>query len=146
MTYQKRFEKLAQDERQLISERLITAVTGYLELLISPVVARRIICAILIVAGAHSKVVTQLTGLHERSIRDLKYQLVSGDIDGIFEVKAGRGRKSQISSIEKQIVEEVENGSYQTLQQIVDMVQEKFGIKTSTSAIHRLLKKTRSES
>ena len=105
---------------------------------------RRIISAILIIAGVHSTGITQLTGLCERSIRDLKNQIAAGDTDSLFETRSGRGRKSKFKDVESQIVEGIERGSYQTLQQIADMVQEKFGINASIMAVSRFLKKTKS--
>lgn len=54
--------------------------------------------------------------------------------------------KSKFKDVESQIVEEIERGNYQTLQQIADMVQEKFGINASIMAVSRFLKKTKSAS
>ena len=48
MEKQKRFSSLPQEERQLISLKVIKAISSYLQLFISPVIARRIISAILI--------------------------------------------------------------------------------------------------
>lgn len=102
-----------------------------MQLFISPVIARRIISALLIIAGVRSANITQLTGLCERSIRNLKKQLVAGDTDSLFDVKGGRGRKSKFKDVESQIVEEIEKGNYQSLQQIADMICEKFGLNAS---------------
>ncbi len=146
MKTEKHFDKLPQEERQLISLKITKAIYGYLQLFLSPIIARRIISAILIIAGVRSTDITQLTGLCERSIRDLKNQIAAGDIDSLFETKSGRGRKSKFRDVESRIVEEIEKGNYQTLQQIADMVQEKFGINASIMAISRLLKKTGSAS
>jgi len=144
MSYNKRFEKLTNEERQLISLNTTKAIYSFLQLFISPVIARRIISALLLVAGTRSADITRLTGLCERSVRDLKNQLVAGNTDSLFETKSGRGRKSKLKDVESQIIEEIESGNYQTLQQIADMIQEKFDIKTSIMAVSRLLKKTRS--
>jgi len=146
MSYNKRFEKLTNEERQLISLNTTKAIYSFLQLFISPVIARRIISALLLVAGTRSADITRLTGLCERSVRDLKNQLVAGNTDSLFETKSGRGRKSKLKDVESQIIEEIESGNYQTLQQIADMIQEKFDIKTSIMAVSRLLKKTRSAS
>ena len=146
MSYNKRFDKLSQEERHLISLNTTKAIYSFLQLFVSPVIARRIISALLLIAGVRSSDITKLTGLCERSIRELKNQLVSGDTDSLFEAKEGRGRKSKFSDVESQIVEEIERGNYQTLQQIVDMIQEKFNIKTSIMSVSRLLKKTKSAS
>ena len=144
MGNQKHFAKLSPEDRQLIALRIVKAISSYLQLFISPVVVRRIISALLIVAGIHSTDITDLTGLSERGIRDLKNQLLDDNIDSLFEIKSGRGRKSKLKDIEKQIIEETEKGNYQTLQQIADMVKEKYGISVSIMAISRLLKKTKS--
>ena len=146
MSYNKRFEKLSSEDRQLISLNTTKAICSFLQLFISPVIARRIVSAILLIAGVRSADITKLTGLCERSIRELKNQLIAGDTDSLFETKDGRGRKSKFKDVESQIIEEIEHGNYQTLQQIADMIQEKFHIKTSIMAVSRLLKKTKSAS
>lgn len=146
MEKQKRFSSLPQEERQLISSKVIKAISSYLQLFISPVIARRIISAILIIAGVRNPKITELTGLSERGICDLKNQLMSDDVDNLFEIKAGRGRKSKIKDVESQIVDEIEKGNYQTLQQIADMIQDKFEIKVSLMSVSRLVKKTKSAS
>jgi len=144
MEKQRRFSSLPQEERQLISLKVIKAINSYLQLFISPVIARRIVSAILIIAGVRNPKITELTGLSERGIFDLKNQLMSDDVDNLFEIKAGRGRKSKIKDVESQIVEEIEKGNYQTLQQIADMIHEKFEINVSLMSVSRLVKKTKS--
>lgn len=142
----RRFSKLTIDERQSISLKVAKAISSYLQLFISPVIARRIISAILIIAGARNAYITELTGLSERGIRDLKTQMANSDANSLFEVKSGRGRKSKVANVESQILEEIESGNYQTLQQIADMIHEKFNIKVSIMSVNRLLKKTESAS
>ena len=144
MKQKKRFSSLSQDERQFISLNAVKAISSYLQLFISPVIARRIISTILIIAGVRNANITELTGLSERGITDLKNMLMDEDTDSLFEIKSGRGRRSKLKDIEFQIVEEIEKGNYQTLQQIADMIQEKFEIRVSIMAVSRLLKKTKS--
>ena len=146
MGKQKRFGSLPEDERQFISLNVVKAISMYLQLFISPVITRRIISALLIIAGAHNAIITELTGLSERGVRDLKSQLMNNTPESLFEIKAGRGRKSKVKDVESQIIEEIEKGNYQTLQQIADMIQEKHQINVSIMAVSRLLKKTRSAS
>lgn len=146
MAKQIHFNKMPDDERQLITLKIVDSICSFLQLFISPVIARRLISAILIIAGVRSSKITRLTGLCERSVRNLKNQLVTGNTDGLFEVNGGRGRKSKFKDIESQIVEEIEKGNYQTLQQIADMVNDKFDINVSIMAVSRLLKKTKSAS
>lgn len=141
----KRFSKLTQEERRLISLKIVKAISSYLQLFISPIIVRRIISAILIISGAHNAYITELTGLSERGIRDLKNQMVNSDANSLFEIKSGRGRKSKVKDVESQIIAEIENGNYQTLQQIADMIHEKFDINVSIMAVSRLLKKRNSQ-
>ena len=124
MEQRKHFSKLNAEEQQAISLKVVKAISSYLQLFISPIIVRRIISVLLIIAGVHSDGITELT----------------------FEVKSGRGRKSKIKDVEAQIIEEIEKGNYQTQQQIADMIHEKFGISVSIMAVSRLLKKTRSAS
>ena len=146
MKKQERFSSLSHDERQLISIKLIKAISLYLQLFISPIIARRIISALFVIAGVGNPAITELTGLSERGLCDLKRRLRDGGIDGLFEIKGGRGRKSKVKDVESQIIGEIEKGNYQTLRQIADMIQEKFGICVSTMAVSRLLKKKKSAS
>ena len=146
MAKQIHFRTMPENERQLITLKIVDTISSFLQLFVSPVIARRLISAILIIGGARSGEVTRLTGLCERSVRSLKNQLVSGNTDGLFDVSSGRGRKPKFKDIEAQIVEEIEKGNYQTLQQIADMIHEKFGVKVSIMAVSRLLKKTKSVS
>ena len=146
METNKRFSKLTPEERQSISLRIVKSIYSYLQLFISPVIARRIISAILIIAGTRNARITELTGLSERGIRDLKNQLAADDTNTLFEIRSGRGRKSKVEDVESQIIDEIEKGNYQTLQQIADMIHEKFDINVSIMAVSRLLKKTKSAS
>ena len=146
MAKQIHFRTMPENERQLITLKIVDTISSFLQLFVSPIIARRLISAILIIGGARSGEVTRLTGLCERSVRNLKNQLVTGNTDGLFDVSSGRGRKSKFKDIEAQIIEEIEKGNYQTLQQIADMVYEKFGVKVSIMAVSRLLKKTKSVS
>jgi transposase len=56
----------------------------------------------------------------------------------------GGGRKGKLVDIEQAIIDEIAAGNYYSRQQIVDMIEEKFGIRASQSAVDRLLKKTAS--
>lgn len=58
MKKQKRFSSLPQEEVQLISIKVVKAISAYLQLFISPVITRRIISAILIIAGIRNPKIT----------------------------------------------------------------------------------------
>ena len=72
MDKKKQYRSLTNNERQYISLKVIKAISSYLQLFISPIIARRIISAILIIAGVRNASITELTGLSERGISDLK--------------------------------------------------------------------------
>ena len=61
-------------------------------------------------------------------------------------IKKGSGRKSRTADVESQIFEELERSNYHTRQQVADMIEEKFHIKISVSAVGKLLKKGASKS
>ena len=107
MAKQIHFRTMPENERQLITLKIVDTISSFLQLFVSPVIARRLISAILIIGGARSGEVTRLTGLCERSVRNLKNQLVTGNTDGLFDVSSGRGRKSKFKDIEAQIIEEL---------------------------------------
>ena len=54
---------------------------------------------------------------------------------GLLVIQKGSGRKSKCAGIEEAIVEELETNNYHTRQQIADMIEEKFQVKLSCSAV-----------
>ena len=141
MEENRNLKKLTQEERQSISLKMISEILNFLQLFVPVTLAKRIISIIMILAGANTKTITQLTGSCERSIRIWKNQIANGDTENLLKIGCGRGRASKFSDIEPQVLEELEKSNYQTLQQIADMVHEKFGVDVSIMAVSRLLKK-----
>lgn len=119
----------------------IKKVMSFLCLFISETLVKRLVSMILISVGIPNAQITELTGYCDRSVRGLRKELSNGVSDKMFHVGGGGG-KSKLEGIEGAIIKEITDNVYQSQQQIVDMVEAKFGIKTSTSAIQRLLKKT----
>lgn len=101
---------------------------------------------ILIAAGVPDERVTGLTGLCDRSVRALRKALREGDPAQLLSIKRGSGRKSRTADVEAQIFEELERNNYRTRQQVADMIEERFHIKLSVSAVGKLLKKGASKS
>lgn len=120
--------------------QIIKKIISFLQLFMCETLARRIVSMVLIAARAPNNRVTELTGMCDKSVRTLKKVIETGEIAYLFHVGGG-GRQSKLIDVEKAIIEEVHNNNYHSQQQIADMVQEKFGIKASVSAIRRLLKK-----
>ena len=119
-------------------------VLGFLQMLMNETLAKRITSMILIAAGIPDTRVTELTGLSDRSVRSLRKRLENGDTDNIFLVRSGGNVKSKLADIEEAIITEIETGNYSNRQQIIDMIYEKHGIKTSLTALSKLLKKKES--
>ena len=120
---------------------ILNRIMGFLQLFMCETLVKRIMSLILIAVGVPNSRITELTGLCDRSIRTLKKEIETGDMDNLFDVDGG-GRKSKLQDYEGAIVEEIEKNNYHSRQQIADMILEKYGIKVSLPAIGRLLKKT----
>jgi transposase len=98
----------------------------------------------LIAVGIPNNQITSLTGLCDKSVRTLKKEMLTGEVEALFHVGGGGGQ-GKLANVESAIIEEIEHNEYHTRQQIADMVLEKFGIKVSRETIRRLLKKTASD-
>ena len=119
----------------------ITKVIAFLRLFMPETLAKRIICIVLLAVGIASGEVADITGFCEKTVKSINKKMNADNFDSLFSISGG-GRKSKLTNIEKAIVEEVEQGEYHSKQQVVDMIQEKHGLKTSLAAVGRLLKKT----
>ena len=115
--------------------RIIQGVISFLSLFLPVTLAKRAAAMILIVAGVPDGRVTELTGVRNRSVRSLKKSLREKDPAQLLSIKRGSGRKSRTSGVEERIFEELEKGNYHTRQQVADMIEEKFHIKISVSAV-----------
>jgi transposase len=131
-------------KKPIDARKILELILNFMQMLMTETLAKRIVSMVLITAGVPDSRVTELTGLSDRSVRSLRKRLEEGDTEGIFFVRSGGNVKGKLSDYEAAIVEEIENGNYTSRQQIVDMVYEKHGIKTSITAISKLLKKTAS--
>jgi transposase len=119
---------------------IITVVIKLLSELINKTVAMRIVCVVLFVADLPHNRIKEVVGLSLRTIGTLKKAALAGDIKSLFQLNA-RGMTSNLADIETEILEKVSKNNYFSIQEIVDMIEEEFGIKTSLSAVKRLLKK-----
>lgn len=119
----------------------IKAVISFLQLFIPATTARKLVCFILIAAGMPVSRIAGLVGLSDRSVQSAGRAVRDGSISSVLVRKKASGRKSKTADVEAQILAELENGNYHTRQQIADMIEEKFQITISLSAVGRLLKK-----
>jgi transposase len=104
--------------------------------------AIRVVSVVLIAIGVTNARITEITGMSDRSIWRLKDTMTKGNLDELFTTGYGIGRPGKAKGIESEIAEELEKNNYHTRQQVADMIQEKFGISMSVSAVGKLLKKT----
>lgn len=132
------------DDQNGNRSKLIKEIICFLQLFIPPVLAKRITSVLLLLAGVPHERVSEWTGSCDRSVRQWKKQISTGDTDKLLMIGTGAGRKSKFVDIEDQVLEEINTGNYHTQQQIADMVKEKFNVQVSLMAVSRLLKKTAS--
>jgi len=125
-----------------MAEEVITKTMKFLKIFMTETLVKRIVSMILLSVGIPPKRVTELTGLCDRSVRALKKELETGQIESLFHVGGG-GRKSKLKDVESAVIEEIEKNDYHSRQQIADMILEKHGIKVSLPVIGKLLKKTK---
>ena len=140
----KKTEKVTEQNEEGV--RIIQSVIHFLNLFLPVTLAKRAAAMILIAAGVSDERVTGLTGLCDRSVRALRKALREGEPLQLLSIKKGSGRKSRTADVESQIFEELEKNNYHTRQQVADMIEEKFHIKISVSAVGKLLKKGASKS
>ena len=120
------------------------SIIQFLQMFMTETLAKRIVSMVLVAVGIPNARIAEATGLCDRSLWTLRKAMNSGDIDGLFVAGRGSGRARKAKGFEDAIVEELEKNNYHTRQQVADMIQEKFGIRLSVSAVGRLLKKTAS--
>ena len=124
---------------------LITnAIVQFLRIFMTETLAKRVVGLALIAVGIQHERIVELSGMSDRSIWNLKRAVNTGEMDSLFAIKRRSGRPGKAKGIESAIAEELEKNNYHTRQQVADMIQDKFGISMSVSAIGKLLKKTAS--
>jgi transposase len=119
---------------------IIYNIYSYLGLSISLTRAKQVVCLILIATGLKTSEIIALSGLSERTVRQLKRDVVAERMTDYFETKS-RGRKSMLYHVEKDIVNNILDNNYVTRQEIADMIKNNYDITCSVWTVGRLLKK-----
>ena len=122
------------------SESNISKVLGFLSILMSITIAKRIVCIILLSIGITVEETARISGFCEKTVKSINQKVESNDIDVLF-VIGGGGRKGILSGLEKEIVDEVNQNTYHTRQQVADMIFNKYRLKVSPQTVGKLLKK-----
>lgn len=138
--------KNAKGQQTTGNDAIIKKVIEFLQILMPLTLAKRLVAVILLAAGVSVPRVTELTGLCDRSTRGLLKAMGEEDVRSLLTIKRGSGRKSKTCGLEREILQEIEKNNYHTRQQIADMIQEKFHVQVSVTAVGRLLKKRCQES
>jgi len=119
-------------------------MVDFLRVYMCGTLAKRIMCIILFLAGLQIDHISQLTGLGQKSVKNLCNEITHKELKEVLKVSGG-GRKSKLADIESQVVKDINEGDFHTRQQIADMVFEKYGVRVSLPVIGRLLKKMASD-
>jgi len=129
----------------LAAGQIISRIIAFLRIFVAETVARRIASTVLLAVGLPDTQVTELTGMSERSVRDLRKKLRDGaSDDDLFKASGGSGRGRKLKEVEQFIAEKIKGNDYHTHQEIADMIYEEHGIKVHRSTVLRMLKKTAS--
>lgn len=122
----------------------VSATREFFESMMPETISKRVASTLLIAAGLGNEDITRLTGLCIRSVRALRKQMEEQEATSdIFVIKPGSGRRRKTAGIEEEIFLELDKGGYNTNQQVVDMLGEKFGIKASVNLASRLVRRWR---
>ncbi|MDR1688981.1 MAG: hypothetical protein LBS21_10280 [Clostridiales bacterium] len=122
-------------------KKVIERVIKFLTMFMPVTLATRVVCVIMLSSGVSKERTAELTGFCDKTVRKIQKNLNEENMDDIFVINGG-GRKSKISDVEKEIIEEIDSNQYHSRQQIADMILEKFGIKLCVRAVGNFLKKT----
>ena len=131
----------SEQQMHLSTRIIISAVLMFLQVFMSRTLARRVIALILMMTYPSNSLITELTGMCDKSVRTLKKAVEDGEVESLFMAYEGTDRKSKLSNVEGDIVEEIERNNYHTRRQIADMIQTKFKINVSEATVGRFLKK-----
>ena len=123
---------------------IVKKIIDFLQVFMPITLAKRVVAMILLCAGLPTSHIAELSGLCDRSVRNLLTSMETDNTENLLSIKRGSGLKRKTSGLEEEIVAEIEKKNYHTRQQIADMIEEKFHVHISVSSVGRLLKKTES--
>ena len=123
---------------------VVKIIIDFLQIFMPITLAKRVVAMILLCAGLPASRIAELSGLCDRSVRNLLTSMQTENTESLLRIKSGSGIKSKTSGLEAEIVTEIEKENYHTRQQIADMIEEKFHVHISVASVGRLLKITES--
>ena len=87
---------------------VVRKVIEFLQHFMPVTLAKRMIAMVLLAAGVPTVRVTELTGLCDRSARGLLKCIQQNQLDGLFAIKRGSGKKSKTSDMEREVIADIE--------------------------------------
>jgi transposase len=119
---------------------LISIVMVFLTFYMSKTVAKRLLCLVLFAANLKVGNITKLITLSPGTVYFVMKEAKAGKAEALLHLNVG-GKKGKLTDIEQAVLDKVNKNNYSSKQEIVDMIDEEFGVKTSRSAVARLLNK-----
>ena len=125
-----------------IKKLVILGIIEFLEQYITKIVAIRLLFLMMTVCGLSNLNIKNLLPISYSTI--LKYVKIIKfrSIKEFLTIKGG-GRKGTLEAIEQDVLDMIDSHNFHTRQQIADMIEEKFDIKTTRYTVGRFLKKHR---
>ena len=80
--------------------KLVNEILLFLQTVMPLSLAKRILSIVLILAGVPNETITTWTGSCDRSVRQWRKQIETGNTSDLLVIKGGSGRKSKLSEIE----------------------------------------------
>ena len=124
---------------------IVRIIIDFLQIFMPITLAKRVVAMILLCAGLPTSHIAELSGLCDRTVRNLLTSMQTDSTESLLSIKRGSGLKRKTSGLEAEIVAEIEKENYHTRQQIADMIEEKFHVHVSVASVGRLLKKKRNQ-
>ena len=123
------------------SGRIVQFLIKFLSQFLPITICLRLAILFFIIADLPTKRICVLTGVSDRTVRKIKNEMESQPLYMLLSIKKGSGRKGDLVNVEDKIKEELNTNNYSSLQQIADMIWEKFKIRIRLSAVCAFLKK-----
>jgi hypothetical protein len=97
-----------------VAVRMIGKIISFLRNFMTETLAKRIVSIVLIVVGVSHDRMPELTGLCDRSVRELRRKIKDGNADDDLFHVGGGGCKGKLKDIEELSIEKIENNNYDT--------------------------------
>lgn len=133
-------------KNELLQERdpagaLIIGIIAFLTSLMPQTIASRLVAILYIIADLPVKRICVLSGLSEKTVRQLKKSVGNTPFHTLLCIKKGSGRKGDLVNAEEEVKKELTSKNYYSRLQIANMIWEKFRIRIRLSAVGEYLKK-----